>query len=299
MLNEVIKVENKIKGGLYGFCIGDALGAPVEFMSKTWIKKRYGYISDYKSGFFTIPYFLKRAGTGTDDTQFMHALSNGLLKNPSDPYQSISHEFNKLRLFPLFIGKTLLYDFFFYFGNWNATARFVNGLLRGRTAGNGALMRTLPISFMYKSLEEIEEKSVLHARMTHWNDLSNECCIVYNKIAFYLLQGKSIQEAISLSVEGTCVEDYSIEGTIPNGYCVYSLIWTIHWLLHTNSFEEAVLAAINEGGDSDTIAALVGGLAGIYYGYESIPERFLQGLKRKKKVEQLAKGFLQNIQKNT
>ena len=46
----------------------------------------------------------------------------------------------------------------------------------------------------------------------------------------------------------------------------------------SSDFEDAVLTAINWGGDSDTIGAITGGLAGCYYGYDNIPTRFIEAI---------------------
>ena len=58
-------------------------------------------------------------------------------------------------------------------------------------------------------------------------------------------------------------------------------------LLQTDSYEEAVKQAVLLGNDTDTTACVAGGLAGILYGFEGIPKRWLQALREKEKVEVL------------
>ncbi|MFR9293606.1 MAG: ADP-ribosylglycohydrolase family protein [Turicibacter sanguinis] len=58
-------------------------------------------------------------------------------------------------------------------------------------------------------------------------------------------------------------------------------------MLNTNSYKEAVLAAVNLGDDTDTTAAVTGGLAGIMYGYESIPKEWIDQLKNKELIDSI------------
>ena len=66
-------------------------------------------------------------------------------------------------------------------------------------------------------------------------------------------------------------------------------IWSF---LSSNSYSETILKAINLGGDTDTIAAISGGLGGIYYGINSIPDKWIQCLARKNDIYQLCSDFL-------
>lgn len=59
-------------------------------------------------------------------------------------------------------------------------------------------------------------------------------------------------------------------------------------MLTTASYSEAVLKAVNLGLDTDTTAAVTGGLAGLLYGYESFPEHWVLTLARKNDIDELA-----------
>ena len=65
------------------------------------------------------------------------------------------------------------------------------------------------------------------------------------------------------------------------GYVVDTLEASIWCILHTDNYKDCVLKAVNLGGDTDTIAAVAGGLAGIIYGYEDIPIKWINNLQRK------------------
>src|SRR5690606_19286825 len=79
----------------------------------------------------------------------------------------------------------------------------------------------------------------------------------------------------------------SINEISSSGYVVYSLEAAIWCLLNTSSYKDCVLKAVNLGKDTDTVAAIAGGLAGLYYGYESIPEEWLNVIVKKDYVEDL------------
>ena len=72
-----------------------------------------------------------------------------------------------------------------------------------------------------------------------------------------------------------------------SGYVVDSLEAAVWSLITTDSYKDAMLRAVNLGEDTDTIAAIAGGLAGVYYGYESIPEGWLQKIQKREWIEEL------------
>jgi|JFJP01.1.fsa_nt_gi ADP-ribosylglycohydrolase len=73
-----------------------------------------------------------------------------------------------------------------------------------------------------------------------------------------------------------------------SGYVVATLEASIWCLINSSCYEEAVLMAVNLGGDTDTTGAVTGGLAGIYYGFEAIPKKWMNQLARKDDIEVLA-----------
>ena len=69
-----------------------------------------------------------------------------------------------------------------------------------------------------------------------------------------------------------------------SGYVVDTLEAALWCLANTNSYREWLLWAVNLGEDADTVAAVAGSLAGLYYGYDSIPHEWLAGLKNKEMI---------------
>jgi len=64
-------------------------------------------------------------------------------------------------------------------------------------------------------------------------------------------------------------------------------VWS---LVNTNSFEDALLKAVNLGDDTDTVGAIAGGLAGLFYGYDAIPEEWLAEIQRREWIEEICVG---------
>ena len=84
------------------------------------------------------------------------------------------------------------------------------------------------------------------------------------------------------------IYELSEESISSSGYVLHTLEASIWCLLTTSSYEEAVLKAVNLGNDTDTTAAVTGGLAGLLYGFESIPKKWLEVLARRGDIENLA-----------
>ena len=79
------------------------------------------------------------------------------------------------------------------------------------------------------------------------------------------------------------------------GYVIHTLEASIWCLLNSNSFQEAVLKAVNLGEDTDTTGCVTGGLAGVYYGLKTIPKDWLNTIARKEDVGKLFQQFTGKI----
>lgn len=151
--------------------------------------------------------------------------------------------------------------------------------------GNGSLMRIIPLAF----INNITDEDIMNvSAITHSHKVSKNICIKYVNIAKKLLEGKEIKETIADCVTNefikyllNCKEDNIKSG----GYVVDSFNSSLWCLLNTKNYKECVLKAVNLGGDTDTTAAIAGGLAGIVYGYNSIPNEWIEKLKRKDMIE--------------
>ncbi|MFB5675158.1 ADP-ribosylglycohydrolase family protein [Paenibacillus terreus] len=280
-----IKLMDRIKGGLYGLAVGDALGGTTEFMSTREIEAKYGYLTEIIGG----GVWSLKPGEVTDDTMMTLCVAEGILENPDDPVEAIGRYFVEwYQSRPKDIGNIIRHVFEKYEGDW-IEAAFIAHMDLGQSGGNGSLMRCLPAALAYKDTVAMERVTVIQSRMTHYDPRCSEACIMYNRMAHRLLQGESLRAAILAEVAGS-----EYEGIIeahpdcpPSGFVVHTFRWVLHILLHASDFAGVVQQAANLGGDSDTIGAIAGGLAGIHYGYEGIPVRYAEEILIKEKLDRI------------
>ena len=126
--------------------------------------------------------------------------------------------------------------------------------------------------------------------MTHFDDLADEACVLYNRIAFRLLQGEKLRAAIKSEAADTRYEAVLWErpNVPPSGFVVDTLKWVLYILWNSETFEEVVQFAANLGGDSDTIGAIAGGLAGLDVGYDALPVRYRKIILLKEELASLS-----------
>lgn len=289
LLNQSGSLLDKIKGGLFGVAAGDALGGTTEFMSAAQVKATYGFLTEIIGGgvWGLVP------GEVTDDTMMTLCVVEGILENPAEPMGTIGHRFREWYAGgPKDVGNIIRQVLERYEGNWYEAA-FVAHLDLGQSAGNGSLMRCLPAALAYTSLDQVEQVSRLQSRMTHYDERCDEACILYNRMAWRLLQGEELKEVVLQVVAGT---DYAVGlGTeplcSPSGFVVDTFRWVLFLLLDSASFAETIQRAANLGGDSDTIGAIAGGLAGVYYGYAAIPAEYQEAILIKDRLSAAAEAL--------
>ena len=195
--------------------------------------------------------------------------------------------------------------------------------------GNGSLMRILPIAYFiyflslkYSFSKEDQMKAIHNlSSLTHRHERSQMACGIYVLIAIELLKKRfeddgdsTLEEIIKNGIEiakeyyynddefkgelhhfkGIFNEDINVvprEIIRGRGYVVPSLEAALWCLLNNDSYRETALEAVNLGEDTDTTAAIAGGLAGIYYGYDDIPANWLEQIARFDYIEGLVEDF--------
>jgi ADP-ribosylglycohydrolase len=160
-----------------------------------------------------------------------------------------------------------------------ATCDSIRATGRGRTGerdnGNGSLMRILPLAFTGATDDEVHAVSAI----THAHATSCEACVRMVRVARRLIAGEGPRD-----VAGDFVGVPASQ--IRSGGFVLDTERAALWCLaNTSSYAECVLAAVNLGDDTDTTAAVAGGLAGIAYGMEGIPGEWLAALLGKATID--------------
>lgn len=322
----LITVDNRIKAGIIGFVIGDALGVPVEFIGRETLKRNK--INDMEEyGTHNQP-----KGTWSDDSSMMIASIDGLIDSslPDLDYVDIMKNFLKWKIDGKFtpfnhvfdIGNTTNYALMQYQRNINNGKE--NDIICGTSDissnGNGALMRILPISiYLYTSNIDYKDNKYFEiiskvSGMTHSHIYSILGCYIYSIYVSELLKGNdkyvayhNLQNICSnINIDGIEIYNRIIKNDISklkeneiksSGYVLDTLEAAIWCLLTTNNYKEAVLKAVNLGEDTDTVAAITGGIAGILYGYESLPNKWINDIQKKEYILELTNSFVNKLLK--
>jgi len=278
--------HDRIAGSFVGLAIGDALGAPVEFTPRG----QFPFVQGYQGGGrFKLP-----AGAWTDDTAMALCLADSLIANdglnPGDLLQRFcnwaEHGENSSTGVTVGIGQNTLRAL----GDYRRTGRLEAEAFGAKTDGNGSLMRLSPaVCFASQNIDAAIKIAVDQSRTTHASVIAEECCKFTAAMIFKLLRGadyKSAKEyglALGLSDDLRGAISGSLTGVydahIPSGgYVLDSLRASLWCIENGDSFESAVLLAVNLGDDADTTAAITGQIAGAMYGYSAIPKALKDGL---------------------
>jgi ADP-ribosyl-[dinitrogen reductase] hydrolase len=303
----MITKAERIRGGLYGLLIGDALGVPYEFHSATQIPPLSEIEINPPVGFNrTYPHI--PVGTWSDDgAQALCLLDSLLTCGKLDP----NHFANQIQQW-LRKGKWAIDEVVFDCGIQtgeailayeNGTPPLEAGFVRPNGKGNGSLMRVLPLALWHQgSDEELVHDAHIQSMVTHGHETNQVCCALYTLWARRLLEGSHPQDAYqdALRTLRQIYPEDSIYRTeleftlcpdkepITNGSGY--VIDTFHCariVIQEDSYEKVVKKAISFGQDTDTNAAVAGGLAGIRDGLAGIPEKWMNQLRGKEMVEPL------------
>lgn len=182
---------------------------------------------------------------------------------------------------------------------WFEASKYTSKANGGRSGGNGALMRTVYPGLYYKDTLMAVETAGAIAQMTHWDKKSTEACNLYTEMIHLIIESVNKEQALQIIKDVLQGSEYGLKTRKqlnPTGYVVDSFNCALHSIAATGTFEEAIIEAANLGGDADTIAAITGGLAGAIYGYNEIPERWIQTLdpKIRKQLDRLVDAAVKN-----
>ncbi|MDO5844070.1 MAG: ADP-ribosylglycohydrolase family protein [Methanocorpusculum sp.] len=266
---------NKIAGAIFGAAAGDAVGCSFEGMSAD--EKRVPEISG--GGIFSLP-----AGSVTDDTYMTIALAETYLE-----YKKFDRDrfLKKVTLAIRSYGKT--------FGRTTKTisalseqgcfsdlaSDAVNKIFECET--NGSVMRTIPVGLVPCDTEN-EARRV--SAFTHSGKEACDASAAVSSAAHQLLMGASKSEILS-----AIPEKYLSCELIPSVSALESTACAFDCFFKGSDYVDVIRRAICLGGDTDTIGAIAGGLAGIFYGYESIPKKWIDSIIIKNELEEISKGL--------
>jgi ADP-ribosyl-[dinitrogen reductase] hydrolase len=270
-------LHSKALGAYLGLAVGDALGAPVEFLTKREIA-HCGSHGEPHSEMTGGGWLKLKPGQITDDTEMSLYLGRAWLQADGWDTRIAADQLAAwLKRHPIDVGNTCRRGIRRY---------MLDGSLHGEASegdgGNGAAMRILPIALAtYGDDITFQRAALEQAHVTHYHPLSDAATLVLGRMVHSLLAGQGVKECRKLAnalVEAHPQFRFSPYPGRASGYIVDTMQTVLHHFLNTDSFESCVVETVNCGEDADTTGAIVGMLAGALYGVEAIPLRWIDRL---------------------
>ncbi|GAB2491401.1 ADP-ribosylglycohydrolase family protein [Arenimonas alkanexedens] len=291
-------LRDRLAGGLLGLLVGDALGVPYEFHPP-------GALPPGDKIEFTPPAGFQRShvgvppGTWSDDGAQALVLLDSLLANDG---LDLRHFGEGIRRW-LQEGRYAVGGMVFDIGSQTSSA--INNLVKGVPAersgpseesrnGNGSLMRVLPLVLWHRGDEaELIQLASRQSLPTHGHARSRVACAVYClwaramindvaepwALAVHQLRTLSPPDLFSAQELELVLDPANANAAKGSGYVVDCLWSAKQAVEETTSYEACVKRAIAFGHDTDTTAAVAGGIAGLRYGLSGIPERWRDALR--------------------
>jgi len=285
-------VHDRARGAMLGLAVGDALGAAVEWLHPDQIRSRYGGpLRDMAAS------AMWDLGEWTDDTAMAVELASSLADQGGYDEADVFGRYAVwARSRPKDIGATVSAALRRSRSPAEArAAAAAHHKAEGRSAGNGSLMRTVPIAIRYRADPgAIERFSRLDSSLTHHDPLAGDACAWLNLTVAALIQGRrppqSISDVARVAEAAVAADPAELAAAAQEqrGYVMTTLRIAFAAAFRHDAFEPAVVFAVNLGGDADTNGAVAGALAGARFGAGGIPQRWLEPLRRKEVVSGLA-----------
>ncbi len=307
-----MQTNDKIAGGLFGLIVGDALGVPVEFRSRSQLD------ADPVTGMRGFGTHRQPPGTWSDDTSLMLCLVESLIEAGVD-FDDQAQRFVGWLHRDEWTPHGEVFDV--GIATRGALARLAQGINpvdAGSTAesscGNGSLMRIVPLAFYLAHADQQSriETTMLASRLTHGHIRCQLACTFFVELVVRMFQGDSLPVALEqvrqdfqaiipsrdqeevphfdrlLHADFLTLDRGDIRGS---GYVINCLEASLWSALRSATFAEAVLSAVNLGDDTDTTGAVTGAIAGVQYGLSGIPQEWPTTLARHDDLQALVNRF--------
>lgn len=302
---------DKAQGVLLGLACGDALGRPLEFKSPHRIEEEHGRVTDMlANGTHGQP-----AGTITDDTELALCIAQSLEEEGEfDPPAVVEKFVEWYESDPFDIGRLTASTLRRHAagGDWREIGiEDWKHLREGSNAGNGSVMRCAPYALAFHSdPEDLTIASRVSSALTHADPRCQWSCVIFNATISGLLRGvdRPLVDALDLADQAPdelreAVKSVSnvVSGSVPpeevtlenSGYVVTTLQAGLYHGLAAETAEDAIIDAVMMGGDTDTLGAVAGAIAGARFGSKSLDDKWKSDIQQAKQLEECG-----NILKN-
>jgi ADP-ribosyl-[dinitrogen reductase] hydrolase len=292
---------DQARGVVLGLACGDALGRPVEFSARSAIAAEHGQLDEMVGhGTWNQP-----AGTITDDTEQALCIARSLVEQQDfDPGDIADRFVAWYDSDPFDIGRMTMKSLsrLKHGDDWGeAGQRVWEQSPEGQNAGNGSVMRCPPLAIPYATdWERLVAVSRQSSQITHADPRCTYGCAILNLTVAGFLEDTDAPLQDALDCVGADAPDELVAALEPlargdspdtletSGYVVHSLQTALHDGLSAESARDAIVTAVNRGGDTDTIGAIAGAVAGARFGASTLPDRWLASLDTTAELESLA-----------
>ncbi len=294
--------RDRFRGALLGLAVGEALGAPAEFLTASQVRERWGVLDEMVGGgcHGVCP------GEATDATEMMLALAESLVTvgefEPEDVVSRYRAWFaggprdcsltTRTVMLALSSGTP-----------WDVASRRAHEVLGFPQAGNGSVMRCAPVALRYARDPEARRRNTLReSTLTHYDHLAGWSCVAFNELVVAAM-ADSLPESLPAIAAALDDEDSRVAGALRDAldaepdeihatsFVIDSLRAAVWAVVRTTTFEDALIEIVNRGGDCDAVGAVAGALAGARYGADAIPARWLEPLLAREAVTAVADGL--------
>lgn len=288
-LPETAVLRDRFRGTLLGTAVGEALGAPANFLTVDQIAAKYGLITEMMGG----GCLGVKPGETTDATEMMLCLAESLADvggyDAEDVMDRYLAWFESVPLDMSLAVRTALLSY--RSGTpWDLASRRAHEILGSPTAGNGSLMRCAPLALRYLDDEEVRRAvSQRESTLTHFDRLAGASCVAFNDLVAAAV-GDQLAEQLPAIADAMMDEDKRVSAVLRDAveaepeeiqgsaFVLDTLCAAVWAVLRTASFEDTLILVVNLGDDADTVGAVAGALAGAVYGESGIPPRWLEPL---------------------
>lgn len=286
-------LADRLAGGVWGHLVGDAVGVPYEFKPPSTIKAvKFGAIGTHR----------QPAGTWSDDGSLMLAQLDSLLAvgfDPADFGRRAVDWYRRGRYTPddegrFDVGTTTSVALRALEGGADAGS---SGPSNEHSNGNGSLMRILPLALVDRDVTDdvLADRAHRLSRVTHGTVRAQVACALYVLVARHLLRGEPRTDALAAAKarlreiyhDGddhgshlAALDHLAAWPTRQGKGRVWDSFWSAWYAFaDATDYRGAVERAVRYGNDTDTTAAIAGGLAGIRFGVDGIPPDWLDGMR--------------------
>jgi len=301
---------DQARGVILGLACGDAVGRPVEGLGPDEIQEEYGTITGMiGGGQFNAP-----AGKTTDDTALAYRLAKSLIEqNGFDPGDYAVRLVEWYQKDGFGYGQTTKESILHLMDglSWHeAGVETWKNAQIGYGAGNGSVMRCAPLTLAFHTHDDagvsLDTTSMASSFVTHADPRCVYGCVILNRIIANRLSDGTTNPIEDVFRDQVGIHSNSEElpseferlsdlpiiptkntfGLTP--YVIDSLEISLQHGLTASSTADAIIGAVNEGGDTDTVGAMAGAIAGAKHGASSLPDRWLDKLENAEELRTIA-----------